>query len=442
MIKKWVGKIFPRNGKSGEMPYLDAAAYGLSEKLLDFPAKKVVKTLQAEGFSAYIVGGAVRDLLLGRTPKDFDVATDARPEEVRKIFRRSRIIGRRFQIVHVMSGTEIIEVSTFRGADGASLNDCGRIMRDNVFGTLAEDAARRDFTCNALYYDPAANVIVDYHGGVRHLQQKRLVMIGEPAARFQEDPMRILRAVRLSAKLGLQVDADIQAALPDCAHLIKNEPAARLFDEIMKELLCGHSWACLQQFRALGLDPGIHPVFAVSADTAARDFIQAALAQTDARVHGSKPVSAGFILAALLWGGIARRWQENRAAGLPEVFALQTAIADANTQTAGWGVPHRHVAVMREIWQLQAQFENRRGKRPFRLIAQPRFRAAYDFLLLRAQAGEVPQEIADWWTAFQAASPEERNALAAGQSGGNTQKRRRRRKPQPKAAGKNTQEMS
>ncbi|MDO5687339.1 MAG: polynucleotide adenylyltransferase PcnB [Neisseria sp.] len=442
MIKKLIQKVLPKRQKTPRTRCLNAAQHPLRMQHLNFAAEKVIKRLHAEGFQAYVVGGAVRDLLLGREPKDFDVATDASPEQVRKIFRRSRIIGRRFQIVHVMVGPETIEVTTFRGGDGGAQNEHGRIMRDNQFGTRSEDAARRDFTCNALYFDPVREELFDDHGGCEDIAARELVMIGDPAARFREDPMRILRAVRLSAKLGFTVSPAIQAAIGEHAHLVRSEPIARLFDEIMKELLCGYATECLQQLHVLGIPTDTHPLFQAletDEDTADRRFLHTVLSETDARVRADKPVSVGFILAALLWATVRRQWQQHLTAGMKPVPALQRAIGDVKESTErGWGVPHRFAATMREIWQLQPQFDIMRGKRPLRLLTQERFRAAYDFYVLRARCGEASNDTAQWWTRFQAASDEEREQMlnAAPQSSDHdAPKRRRRRKP--RAAGSN-----
>lgn len=438
MIKKIIRKILPKSAKKPQERCLTIQQHPLRADMLNFAAEKVVKRLHQSGFEAYVVGGAVRDLLLGREPKDFDVATNASPEEVRKIFRRSRIIGRRFQIVHVMVGPETIEVTTFRGGEADAHNEQGRIMRDNRFGTRASDAARRDFTCNALYYDPVREVLFDDHHGVADIQARRLVMIGDPSERFREDPMRILRAVRLSAKLGFDVAPDIKSAITEHGHLVRSEPIARLFDEIMKELLCGHAEACLQQLRELGVPADTHPLFQAverQDDAVQQQFLHRVLSETDARVQADKPVSVGFILAALLWGTVRRRWQQNLATGMRPAHALQTAIAEVKEGTEkGWGVPHRFSGMMREIWQLQPRFDIMSGKRPLSLLTQERFRAAYDFYVLRAKSGDASPDTADWWTRFQAVSDEEReNMLNAAKARSNNpdapKRRRRRRKP-------------
>ena len=416
--------------------------------MLSFAAEKVVTRLQQAGYEAYVVGGAVRDLLLGIEPKDFDVATNATPEEVRKVFRRSRIIGRRFQIVHVMVGPETIEVTTFRGAGKVQQNEHGRIMKDNTYGSMEEDALRRDFTCNALYYDPVHRQVLDFHNGFEDIRAKRLVMIGDAAGRYQEDPVRILRAVRLSGKLGFEVSEETLAPIAECAQRLRHEPVARLFDEIMKLLFSGHARSCLQQFEKLGVAAEIHPLLDAlqrAAKGKQPNIVTLSLKNTDERLRADKSVSVGFVLAAVLWPDVNLRWQQRQKSGERSVAALNGAISDLREDMEkGWGVPQRFAATMREIWVLQPQFDNRRGARPFRLLSQERFRAAYDFLVLRAQLGEVDQELADWWTVFQHADEVTRQemASAAGQpvqqradqssDAVGAAKKKRRRKPRRK----------
>ena len=320
MLKKWLHKVLP--GKSAKArahkDVLDFSEHGIRADMLSFAAEKVVRRLHHEGFEAYVVGGAVRDLLLGIEPKDFDVATNATPEEVRKVFRRSRIIGRRFQIVHVMVGPETIEVTTFRGGGQVQQNEHGRIMKDNTYGNMEEDAMRRDFTCNALYYDPVRQKIVDFHDGVADIRARRLVMIGNPAARYQEDPVRILRAVRLSGKLGFEVDEATAEPIHGYAGRLKQEPVARLFDEIMKLLFSGHARQCLKQLHKLGVDADIHPLLTAlqqSGQHKQQNIVALALNNTDERLRADKSVSVGFVLAAVLWPQLDGHWQNNLAQG-------------------------------------------------------------------------------------------------------------------------------
>ena len=448
MLKKLWRKVAGKAAAGSVKHTIPYAEHGLTADDISFAAEKTVSRLQQAGYEAYVVGGAVRDLLIGAQPKDFDVATDATPEEVRALFRRSRIIGRRFRIVHVQVGPETIEVTTFRGNGGAVQNEQGRIMKDNTYGTLAEDAGRRDFTCNALYFDPVKREIHDFHHGVQDVRQRRIVMIGNPAERYQEDPVRILRAIRLAGKLGFTIEERTAAPAADYAGRLKEEPPARLFDEITKLLFSGHAGRCLGQIRALGIAARIHPLLDALQQAAADGsggIIGESLRNTDERVRADKSVSAGFVLAALMWDKLNALWQQNQANGLKPAPALSRAIADLDdTVERGWGVPQKFSATMREIWILQPQFDNRRGMRPHRLLAQPRFRAAYDFLVLRAKTGSAPQELADWWTTFQHAEPEEREQMSAAMTAAanelpsaNRKKRRRSRKRKPAAAAAN-----
>lgn len=450
MLKKWLHKVLPGGRGRVQKQVLEFAEHGIRADMISFAAEKVVKRLHQEGFQAYVVGGAVRDLLLGIEPKDFDVATDATPEQVRKVFRRSRIIGRRFQIVHVMVGPETIEVTTFRGGGKVQQNEHGRIMKDNTYGSIEEDAMRRDFTCNALYYDPIRQQLLDFHCGVEAVRARKLVMIGNPAARYQEDPVRVLRAVRLSGKLGFEVDVPTAEPIPQAASRLKQEPVARLFDEIMKLLFSGHALQCLQQLKVLGVDANIHPLLNAlcqSAQGNGQNIVTLALHNTDARLRADKSVSVGFVLAAVLWPQLNGCWRQYLMQGQKPAGAMNSAIADFRDEMEkGWGVPQRFAATMREIWVLQPQFEYCKGARPHRLLAQQRFRAAYDFLILRAQMGEVDEALAQWWTAFQHADEVLRNEMA--QSGMRSEsaswddggevavKKKRRRKPRkrkPKA---------
>ncbi|UOO91859.1 MULTISPECIES: polynucleotide adenylyltransferase PcnB [Vitreoscilla] len=392
----------------------DGNEFGLSLSRLSHAAQKVVKQLHQSGYDAMVVGGGVRDLLVGQSPKDFDIATNATPEEVKAVFKRSRIIGRRFRIVHVMMGAETIEVTTYRGGDQMQQNEQGRIMRDNTFGSQAEDALRRDFTCNALYYDAIANQVIDYHHGMADIQKRRLVMIGEPKQRFREDPVRVLRALRLSTKLGFELDDAIANVMAECAPWLAAEPPARLVDELIKLLLSGHALACLQNVRRFGIQANVHPFLQVLMTQDLNEpFIQLALKNTDLRIKQGKHVSVGFLLAALLWPKVRDQWQFFIASGLKKSMALSAAVESVREELDGsrWGLPHRMTAMCREIWQLQSQFDNQKGQRPYRLIAQPRFRAAYDFLLLRYEVGEADTEAALWWQRFQEVSTHEREAM-------------------------------
>lgn len=437
MIRKLIRKVLelPSGmGKRRSKPrVIPLSQHGVRRDQLSTAALKVTSRLQEAGFSAFVVGGAVRDLLLDVAPKDFDVATNATPEQVHHLFRRSRIIGRRFRIVHVMVGPETIEVTTFRGGGIDDQNESGRIMADNTFGSQEEDAHRRDFTVNALFFDPSDESIIDYHHGVKDLKAKKLVMIGQPARRYQEDPVRMLRAVRLAAKLGFEIDEDTRKPIPAHAHLLKKEPPARLFDEMLKLLMSGHAYACLKKLREEGLSRGVFPLLdAVMGEDGDDLFLQLGLQSTDARIRADKPVSVGFLLATLLWQQVNQHWQQHIAAGEKPLQALQMAIADVeNEQDNDFAIPRRFSVTMREIWTLQGRFDSRTGARPYRFLEQPRFRAAFDFMSLRAEAGELPASLVEWWEAFQRGDQAEREALIneAKNSGADepAKKRRRRR---------------
>ena len=447
MIRKLISRIFdlPASlaGNKSKPRVLALAQHGVRRDALSHAALRVVSRLQDAGHSAYVVGGAVRDLLLGVTPKDFDVATSATPEQVHHLFRRSRIIGRRFRIVHVMMGPETIEVTTFRGGEVANKNETGRVMADNTYGDQAEDALRRDFTVNALFYNPTDETIIDYHHGVKDLRAKKLVMIGQPARRYQEDPVRMLRAVRLAAKLGFTIDEHTRKPIAANAALLRNEPPARLFDELLKLLHSGHAYACLKMLRDEGLSQGTFPLLDAVMDEKGDDaFLQNALANTDERVQADKPVSVGFMLAAMLWAQVRTRWQNRKAAGERDMPALAEAMAEVEAlQDHDFAIPKRFSTTMREIWFLQPRFEARAGQRPFRFVEQPRFRAAYDFFCLRADAGEVSRELQQWWEAFQDEDTAGRQALVdearnhGGDANAEQKKRRRRRKPSGAAGG-------
>lgn len=448
MIKKFLKRVFrkpARTKKVGNAQVIPFELHGVAREKISYGAQKVTDGLQAAGYQAYVVGGAVRDLLLDRIPKDFDVATDATPEEVRRVFRRSRIIGRRFQIVHVMFGEEVVEVSTFRSmieAEDAETDEHGRLLRDNQFGDQEQDAARRDFTANALFYDPATQEIHDFHRGYDDTRDQLLRMIGDPATRYREDPVRMLRAVRLSAKLGMKLEAATAAPIGKLKGLLDNVPEARLLDEVLKMLLSGHSVECIQHLRKMHLHHGLLPLLDVILEQPVGEkFVMLALRNTDERLSQEKPVSPAFLFAALLWHEVLSAWQSYQQQGERPIPAMHAAMDEVLAkQRAQLAIPHRHDAVMKEIWLLQLRFEQRAGQRPFRLLEQPRFRAAYDFLLLRCASGEVDQELGLWWDEFQDASPERRAEMLQPEGAG--EKKRRRRKPRKKPAAAATEEPS
>ena len=427
-------------GKRVEVP---ASEHGIDPDWVDDRARKVVDTLQDAGYEAYIVGGAVRDLILGHRPKDFDVATNATPEQVKALFRRAFIIGRRFRIVHVVYGRgrehEVIEVSTFRAyldasaaeqvagnektskkelADKTHVVDAsGRVLRDNVWGPQDQDAARRDFTVNALYYDPNTGIVVDYHGGIKDAKKRVLRMIGDPVTRYREDPVRIIRVVRFAAKLGFELEIHTREPVREMAELLANIPQSRLFDEMIKLLQTGHAQASLTELRKQGLDRGVFPILDAVFDEARRhpgreQFVQLALADTDRRVGEGKPVAPSFLLACLLWHDVQAHWQRLQQRGEPAFPALQQAIDEVfNARVGDISGRGKLGADMREIWSMQPRFDRRVGNGPFTLVQQPRFRAGFDFLRLRAQVGEADMALATWWEDFSLADPSEQRQL-------------------------------
>ena len=462
MIKKFIDRLLGKGAK-GEAPAAEAtlpepviplgvrteiaaSEHGINPDLLDANAVRVVKTLKDAGFQAYIVGGAVRDLLVGMRPKDFDVATDATPEQVKALFRRAFIIGRRFRLVHVVFGRgrehETIEVSTFRAyldtaaADSVAGNEktskgemadkkhvvdaSGRVLRDNVWGPQVEDAARRDFTVNAMYYDPVTQTVVDYHNGLADSRARLLRMIGDPETRYREDPVRIIRVVRFAAKLGFELEPATLRPIAKMAPLLSNVPISRLFDEMVKLMQTGHALASVEQMRRFGLIGGTLGVFPVldAALTPARPsavrekFVRLALEDTDRRVAEGRAVAPSFMLACMLWHDVQERWSTLRAAGEPLVPSLQQAVdAVFDARIGDISGRGKLAADMREVWSMQPRFERRTPSSAASLIAQVRFRAGYDFLRLRADCGEVAPELADWWEDFHLGNDEEREAL-------------------------------
>lgn len=409
MIGRFVKKIFQKPGRRAakhrtEPEIIPVKKHGITRDMLSRGAERVCDDLERAGYQAFVVGGAVRDLLLGRDPKDFDIATNATPEQVKRVCRRSRIIGRRFQIVHVMVGPELIEVTTFRALhdDDTATDAHGRVLRDNTFGSQADDAARRDFTVNALYYDPYDETIHDYHHGYADLKAGKLRMIGDPDVRYREDPVRMLRAVRLGAKLGLEIDPATRKPIRSMAPLLDHVPPARLFDEMLKLLTCGDALTCLRRLRAEGLHHGVLPLLDVILEQPLGErFVEQALSNTDQRIREDKSISPGFLFAALLWHEVLGNWNQRKAAGEISIPALFAAMGDVlDRQAEKLAITKRLVGDIKEIWSLQPRFEQRSGKRPYALLSHPRFRAGYDFMLLRAQTGEINGDIANWWTAF------------------------------------------
>jgi len=440
MIKKFIRRMLGVKSKPVDpsIPVtLGAKVHNIDPALLSNNAVRVTQTLQQAGFKAFVVGGAVRDLLLGHKPKDFDIATNATPDQVKRLFRRAFIIGKRFQIVHVMMGQEQLEVTTFRGAssEAAPKDEHGRVLRDNTFGEQHEDAIRRDFTINAMYYDPESQEVLDYHGGMADIRSKTLRIIGVPEARYREDPVRLLRVVRFAAKEGFSIDPATRAPIAVMAPLINNVPAARVFDEMLKLLMSGQALACLQELRKEGLHHGLLPLLDVVLEQPLGEkFVTLALDSTDKRVQTGKPVSPGFLFASLLWHQVVEKWNAYQAAGEYPIPALHLAADDVlNAQTDKLALQRKIASDMRDIWAMQPRFERRTGKSPYKLLEHPRLRAGYDFLLLRGASGEIDAELGEWWTDFMDANSDEREALMArkpkggGESGSPAKKRPRRR---------------
>ena len=435
MIKKFIDKLLGKPGASakqrfGQRAEVPAEVHGINPALVDRRAVEVVTTLKQAGYEAYIVGGAVRDLLLGLRPKDFDVATNATPEEVKRLFRRAFIIGKRFRIVHVVYGRgrehEVIEVSTFRAfldnsqAEQVSGNErtskhqlagmqhavdaSGRVLRDNVWGPQDQDATRRDFTVNAMYYDPETQVLVDFHKGIQDASRRVLRMIGDPELRYREDPVRIIRAVRFGAKLsalGFALEPKTAKPLLACEPLLQEVPQSRLFDEMLKLLQTGHALASVAQLKKLGLEKGIYPLLDVVVERASNPFVQAALADTDRRVGEGKTVAPSFLLACVLWQDVKAGWEQRLARGEHAFPALQDAIDEAFEQRIGDVSGRGKLAAdMREIWVMQPRFDKRSGSQPFSMVAHIRFRAGFDFFRLRADVGEASDELVEWWQEF------------------------------------------
>jgi poly(A) polymerase len=473
MIKKFITNLLakatgssPTGGKPslGKRVDVPVQTHGIDPTLVDDRAANVVRTLQDAGFVAYIVGGAVRDLLLGLRPKDFDVATDATPEQVKSLFRRAFIIGRRFRIVHVVYGRgrehEVIEVSTFRAyLDNAAaeqvagnektskselagmkhaVDSTGRVLRDNVWGPQEEDAVRRDFTINAMYYDPQTQALVDYHGGMKDAKNKTLKMIGDAGVRYREDPVRIIRAVRFAAKLaplGFKVDSKTAAPLRKCLPLLADVPQSRLFDEMLKLLQTGHALASIAQLRKLGLERGIYPLLDLVVERADHPFVTTALQDTDRRVGEGKPVAPSFLLACVLWADARDGWAARQAQGQHAHPALQDAIDDVfNARIGDVSGRGKLAADMREIWMMQPRFDKRVGSAPFGLVQQERFRASFDFMRLRADIGEVDEALADWWQEFSTGDDAMREDLVDQVRKENLKRPRAVRAPRPASA--------
>ncbi len=467
------------------------AEHGVDRRDISDAALRTCEGLQDAGYEAFVVGGAVRDLLIGRHPKDFDVATSATPEQVRNVFRRSRIIGRRFRIVHVMFGQETIEVTTFRGAGGGAADEPaieepvenmaaavsntssgvstdeseaeepqtrsrrrqrdrdfrrsnekgptsqadehGRLLRDNVFGSQEEDAIRRDFTMNALFYDPSREEILDYVNGVPDIQKKCVVIIGDPVDRYREDPVRMLRAARLAGKLGFTIDPATEAPIAEMSALLANVPQARLFDEMLKLLLSGHALLCIEKLRSLGLHQQLLPAIdGLLRDEQSRPFVTLALRRTDERIAADKGVSPGFLFAALFWFPMLARQRELEDKGVRQLQAMHEAMDDVlDQQRKTLAIPRRLDPMVKELWLAQPKFLQRSQGKAHRTLSHPRFRACYDFFELRALAGDAPHDVATWWEAFQFADDDVRETMLQPDDEPKKKRSRNRKKKKP-----------
>lgn len=447
-IFEFITKLFRRPqpethavSKPPEYKIYTRSEHNISRKLVSENALKVLYRLRKSGFQAYLVGGCVRDLLLGREPKDFDVVTDAHPEQIRGVFRNCRLIGRRFRLAHVHFGHDFIEVATFRGlaseeGGGDRIQEhSGRLLRDNIYGSIEEDAWRRDFTVNALYYNIDDFSVVDFVGGKEDHDAGILRLIGDPKERYREDPVRMLRAIRFSVKLGFSIHPSCAEPIAKQAHLLDNIPAARLYEEVLKLMFSGYATQTFEQLRHYRLFGSLFPeteeCLSQESDGFPLTFLAKALEQTDYRLQQNQSVAPYFLFAALLWEPVRSNALARIQSGENEIFAFQEAASEVMSHQI------RHIAIpksvslpMREIWLLQPRFDKIKGPRPYRMLSHPRFRAAYDFLVLRAETGEADIELAQWWTKFQRADEAEQKAMT--REGSTTRRRKKRRKPQVK----------
>ncbi len=413
---------------------------GLKQSLISRHAMTVLKGLKQKGYDSYLVGGCVRDLLLGLEPKDFDVSTNASPEQVRRVFRNARVIGRRFKIVHVRFGREVIEVATYRGAPASSHQDEsthrvgeeGRLLADNIYGTRDEDAIRRDLSVNALYYDPGSDEVLDYHEGLADIKQGLLRIIGDPSERYREDPVRMLRVVRFASKLGFEIDPSASEALDQHVDLLTNIPPARLFDEVLKLFHSGSAVTTFEKLRQHGLFEYLFPatdqLLNSEEEGYPRTFLPLALNNTDKRIQQGKPVIPAFLYSVLLWEPFRQYKMAAMEQGISEYDSIHQAADQAIVeQLSTVAIPRRFTAQMREIWVMQFFFDQRKSRHVARLLENRKFRAGYDFLLLRESVGQATKETADWWTRIQDVDENERIKMTRSLPG-NANKRRRRKK--------------
>jgi poly(A) polymerase len=424
-------KIYPRS------------EHCISRSQISENALKVLQRLKKANYEAYLVGGCVRDLLLGREPKDFDVATNASPEQVKQVFRNCRIIGRRFRLAHVFFGRDIIEVATFRGSeteesDEQVIHEDGRLLRDNVFGTLEEDVWRRDFTVNALYYNIRDFSVVDFTSGMQDHANAVLRLIGDPRVRYREDPVRMLRAIRFAVKLGFTLHPDTEQPICDHADLLKGIPAARLYDEVLKLFLSGYGVQTFEMLRHYGLFAMLFPATDKCLETQEHDFprlfLIRALENSDSRFAEGKSLTPYFLLAALLWEPLQLAANKRIQHGENETIAYQSAANEVLSKQIKITAMPRHITQsMRDVWFMQNKFSRTVGARPYRLLEQAKFRAAYDFLHLRAETGGADMELVNWWTRFQSADDELRRKMTAPPKGSASKTREKPRRHRSRA---------
>ena len=383
----------------------------IDSSLISKSALNTLKILKKNNFEAFIVGGAIRDILMGVNPKDFDIATNATPEEVRLIFKQSRIIGRRFKLVHVIYGREIIEVSTFRARPSRKIHMSNGVLKDNEYGTIKEDAERRDFTINALYYDIEENNLIDFYNGLEDIKNNELKLIGKPKERFNEDPIRLLRAVRFSAKLKMNIHKETLDEIKSSLNLLKSVPYSRLFDEVMKLFITGHAQESMVLFKKFNLSKIYFPTLNTD-NKLSNDFLLQALKNTDLRIKNNQSINPGFLLAVFLWHDVLKLWKKNDKDFPHTSLALNKAIYDSFAkQRKIFPIQKRFVVTMSEIWKLQPRFNSTSTKKIYRLLNHPRFRASYDFLLLRCQTLEISSPIGSWWTKFIESNKKNQNLL-------------------------------
>ncbi len=433
-------------GNVPQATIIPRSEHSISREDISPNALKVLYRLNNAGFQAHLVGGCVRDLMLGLHPKDFDVVTDATPEQIKGLFKNCRLIGRRFRLAHIVFGREIIEVATFRGhhesadekKDHAKQDKEGLLLRDNVFGSIEEDAQRRDFTFNAMYYNVADFTIRDFANGQAAIAKREVELIGDPEVRYREDPVRMLRAVRFAAKLSMTISPATAEPIVKLAHLLNNIPPARLFEETLKLFLSGkglETFELLQDFQLIApLFPQLAPLLK---DPSSKEyqFVRQVLINTDKRINGGQRVTPAFLYAAILWYPLEEHTAKLTAeSGLAPHDAFNIAISEViHRQTQRIMIPKRFSTVIRDIWMLQQRLPRRFGRRAYQMLTHPKFRAGYDFLLIRGQVeGGEPLELADWWTDFQHAEPGKQKAMLntlRKQEGGTNKPRRKKRKP-------------